>query len=155
MERGKNDNRNNQLNGKIERLKKEIIELMSSEKTDYSRLVSIGKEVAQEIKKLSSNQLRKFHAYIVRFAMMYEIQKKCGDRDSNESFQKIQLLRYHLHYAAKKVQSSKSDAKNLAALLGAAVEKVKQPEDLLRLKYLSEAIVAYHKSYKSNEDNGE
>jgi CRISPR-associated protein Csm2 len=78
-------------------------------------------------------QIRKFHGHLVRFVIRV--------RTRHEDVAEVQLLKYHLAYAAGR----DSKLKDFAAFFTAALDRVKSREDLERFKQLYDATLAYHK----------
>ncbi len=95
----------------------------------------VGRDTAQSI---SHTQIYRIHEHIVRICTTV----KAGQRATND----IQLLRYHLAYAAGRAKPREQDPlKRLAGLLGKALDRVADGPDLERFRQLFEAILAYHK----------
>jgi len=124
---------------------------------DSSQLVEMAHGIGEALSKckVQSRKLRKFHGHIVRFAVKEEskeIKRKQGGAqkgENNKDIQDIQLLRYHLKYAASRVDNNAVN--KLADFFEAAIKKVSTLEDLTRFKQLSEAIIAFHKYEEKNK----
>lgn len=98
------------------------------------RLVEIaakaGKAFAGAVK---TSQIRKFHGHLVRFVTRV--------RTRHEDVAEVQLLKYHLAYAAGR----DFKLRDFTAFFTAALDRVQSREDLERFKQLYDATLAYHK----------
>lgn len=128
--------------------KEEISKLKKLEDLDGHKLVAIGRGIGEEIHSdVSATQLYKFHEHIVGFAVKVEAQKANLISGKSVDVKDAKLLSYHLAYAAARIKKEreKEKMKELANFFDVALDKVETANDLVRLRQLSEAIVAYHK----------
>ena len=121
----------------------EIRGLASLQELTAEKLVQItrfrGKGFAE--KRVPATQIYKFHEHIVRLATNVSASRV----DPSEA----KILSYHLSYAAARISNrdQREAMKELASFFDAALEKVGTARDIVRLRQISEAIVAYHKFF--------
>ncbi|MBL3592490.1 MAG: type III-A CRISPR-associated protein Csm2 [Synergistaceae bacterium] len=103
------------------------------------RIISIGQNFGREAARtLATRKLRKIHGQIV----LHVTRARSGKSSPAE----VQLIKYHLAYAVGRCGNREKDLfRPLAGLLGAASEKVKDRDDLERLRQLSESLIAFHR----------
>ena len=102
-------------------------------------LVDIAKNVASYLAEgVTSTQMRKFHEHIVRFVVKAMAGK--------EKISDIYLMNYYFAYETGRLSGRTKDLMGkYRSFMEIVTEKVQEESDLLRLRQLSEAIVAYHK----------
>lgn len=120
----------------------EIKALQSVEKLrdlEAHHLVKLAEKIGRDTARtISHTQIYRIHEHIVRICTTV----KAGQRSTGD----IQLLRYHLAYAVGRAKPREQPPlKDLAGLLGKALDKVSEAQDLERFRQLFEAILAYHK----------
>ncbi len=107
------------------------------------RIISIGEKFGEKANQiLATRKLRKIHGQIV----LHVTRARSGKSSPAE----VQLIKYHLAYAVGRCKSHKQKEEenylsSLGKLLGAASEKVKDRDDLERLRQLSESLIAFHR----------
>lgn len=111
-----------------------------------SELVEDSKALGEllVVKKLKTNQIRKFLDNIKRFKV--EFARNEEDFEANKD--QLNILRYHLAYLAAR-QAKINDpgpVEPLKKVLESAIKRIYKLEDFERLVQLIEAIIAYHKA---------
>lgn len=113
------------------------------------RIISIGQHFGREASEtLATGKLRKIHGQIV----LHVTRTRSGKSSPTE----VQLIKYHLAYAVGRCKSHKQKEEenylsSLEKLLGAASEKVKDRDDLERLRQLSESLIAFHRYHRGRD----
>ncbi|MFA5622210.1 MAG: type III-A CRISPR-associated protein Csm2 [Thermovirgaceae bacterium] len=127
------------IQGYIQRIKSlpSLQELTAEKLVEMTR--SLGKRFAE--KKVPASQIYKFHEHIIRLATNVS----AGRVEPSEA----KILSYHLSYAAARITNvdQRNAMKELASFFDAALEKTGTAGDIVRLRQISEAVVAYHKFF--------
>jgi CRISPR-associated protein Csm2 len=103
-------------------------------------MVKYAEELAGEIKKVSSSQIRNAYGTVKKLEMQTEFNQK--------SLRELSLLKPKLAYARSRCDKSTIDAfKKLETDLSIAIDAVENQETFKRFCNFFEAILAYHKAH--------
>ena len=119
-----------------------IKNLASLQELTAEKLVEVTRSLGQQFaSSVNATQIYKFHEHIIRLATNVS----AGRVEPSEA----KILSYHLSYAAARITNvdQRNAMKELASFFDAALEKTGTARDIVRLRQISEAVVANHKFF--------